>query len=1190
MTALTRTESEMEKTGAPAIYRCLLLLIIPLLLVPYAHALTITHNPTSDVQLGSDYAVIKWTTDEAANSTILYGAANLDNSMSNSSLDTAHSFNLTSLFPATEYSYKLISNDSSTAVMSFKTAGSEARLLSFEKLPEEINTNKLEIKGAAPSGSRITVFVNREINNMPQYDEVIPSSSFDINVILDPLHAVEGIVGVNTIEVDAFRGHMHDKREFNVSVDTVAPSISFSSIPSYTANSTLKITGTTDSKEDIEIFLNGNSQGGVKPDDNGVFSYKLPLTEGKNTIKAVATDSAGNKGEARTEITLDKKSPVITITSSKDSTHSSVYKVEGHTDEPSDITIINVNNYVSYEEFNTQVKKMTRISTAFGALGIVVGKNAKTHTDSNNNFKGYVHLLMGDRNTQGVNHIVVVARDRAGNEAYKDFTITFIPGCVEWTLSGTPRTTPFNIYYNNLISAPFRAGILLNLGYSGRGIPTNIRVSVTPDGSKGQNQLVTLKKSKASPYRPGKGVVVFTPLDIRMYGGRTKDYPGKLELHLKLHISYEVDGNPEDCTVYAQPVFGVQKPADLMSHFSEKQINDTITSLDTLINVTSYAYDKAMMLYRWNLYACTAAGALYYATHLTGNGCKDDGSGGDALKKMLWICDRIMCPNTPPDCSKTFKGPEKEQTVYAQQGSATVERKEKVFSGSLGNEDTAVIRVVDVSRKGGGVDVSKLVGEERRMFNVFCGGLSNIHSVIIYQEYDKKTGKKVSSNIYCSDKDISKIKPSPETLPEGACYDTKCPEFNQVSCVFGGADEEPAGDIISALKCGCTPAIAGYLSNYMTVFQGMRTCITEAKEGRAKPGLCQKLFAVFVCDNVKTLFKHFVPSKKVSYGGRENIINAHAKGKSINRIIKDRYSGILAGRSKFGLSTNSVTNKFCLAAVSWDWSSFEEATENFAESINIEPMVSLSVDSYPAQFDPFTGKLNIAYHFYVGIIPGGPINNLKLTLMCDPNFPNGNLCSPNAPMIAVPGVPYHLDRGRVFDKAFTYNVDDSRWWYNKAVLSMDYTVGGKKKILNLERKVKRRGELAYECDFSTVNGISCESPLIGQEGIVELYGQAQGTRLSPPVSAYFTGNIVNLKVSLANQYKNSFIIVLNGSTPEGKNRELHYKVSPQSYSGTNQVFDLPFFFLGSGNAQQSYYFEGDKSETLPSGTYFKGLM
>lgn len=161
-------------------------------------------------------------------------------------------------------------------------------------LPTATNSAKTTISGIASSDQTISLYLNDEVIDKMKTEK---DGSFSFKeIILDK--------GENTIKTKA------------VTKDNKLSDFSETVIINYKSDpTTLSIDNPSDgqsfSKDESPINIVGKTDPGVKVtindlwaivNSNGNFSYKLPLQNGENTIKIVATDEAGNKTELERKV------------------------------------------------------------------------------------------------------------------------------------------------------------------------------------------------------------------------------------------------------------------------------------------------------------------------------------------------------------------------------------------------------------------------------------------------------------------------------------------------------------------------------------------------------------------------------------------------------------------------------------------------------------------------------------------------------------------------------------------------------------------------------------------------------------------------------------------------------------------------------------------------------------------------
>lgn len=107
----------------------------------------------------------------------------------------------------------------------------------------------------------------------------------------------------------------------NIEIDTTAPSAPVVLVPSNgsaTTDATPTVSGTAEPNSDIEIFIDGSSNGSASANGSGDWSYTVPsaLSQGSHTVRARSTDAAGNTSVDSNTNTfiIDTTAPDTTIT------------------------------------------------------------------------------------------------------------------------------------------------------------------------------------------------------------------------------------------------------------------------------------------------------------------------------------------------------------------------------------------------------------------------------------------------------------------------------------------------------------------------------------------------------------------------------------------------------------------------------------------------------------------------------------------------------------------------------------------------------------------------------------------------------------------------------------------------------------------------------------------------------------
>ncbi|MBX4205895.1 hypothetical protein KW795_01735 [Candidatus Microgenomates bacterium] len=117
------------------------------------------------------------------------------------------------------------------------------------------------------------------------------------------------------------------------------------SLPDYTNQQSLDVTGTTEAGATAKISSNGKDQE-VVADNDGRFTLKINLQNGENTITAIAKDQSGNVSNTTNpvKVVLDKDSPELSIEKPTDGesffgTKQKNIEVKGKTDPDIEITV-----------------------------------------------------------------------------------------------------------------------------------------------------------------------------------------------------------------------------------------------------------------------------------------------------------------------------------------------------------------------------------------------------------------------------------------------------------------------------------------------------------------------------------------------------------------------------------------------------------------------------------------------------------------------------------------------------------------------------------------------------------------------------------------------------------------------------------------------------------------------------------
>jgi large repetitive protein len=145
-----------------------------------------------------------------------------------------------------------------------------------------------------------------EVNNAPVQ---VSKGSFTLSSV----NLAEGENAITATAVDP-AGNRAKSAIIIVVLKTTHPATpSFTEMPSSTRHTVIVVQGTAEPGSQVEIFRNNRSTGSVRADENGLFSLKTTLAEGKNVFTAVAADAVGNASapSATVSVFLDTKPPRI---------------------------------------------------------------------------------------------------------------------------------------------------------------------------------------------------------------------------------------------------------------------------------------------------------------------------------------------------------------------------------------------------------------------------------------------------------------------------------------------------------------------------------------------------------------------------------------------------------------------------------------------------------------------------------------------------------------------------------------------------------------------------------------------------------------------------------------------------------------------------------------------------------------
>lgn len=201
-----------------------------------------------------------------------------------------------------------------------------------------------------------------------------------------PVQIPDGLAVVLSYYAKDTQNNQEQPKQLMFKVDATAPAVTVTAPAEGTVTGTAAVTVTGRTEAGSTVTINGNPAV-VQP--TGDFGGTVTITEGANAVQVIATDQAGNVGQARVNVTLDTKPPVLTVISPK-----------------------------IYATIMTQQVEVSG-KTEAGATLTVAGSRVPVASDGS-----FSIMYMFPK--EGLNVIDVVATDAAGNTAKAGIPVTYV--------------------------------------------------------------------------------------------------------------------------------------------------------------------------------------------------------------------------------------------------------------------------------------------------------------------------------------------------------------------------------------------------------------------------------------------------------------------------------------------------------------------------------------------------------------------------------------------------------------------------------------------------------------------------------------------------------------------------------------------------------------------------------------------
>lgn len=642
--------------------------------------------------VSSDSATIVWETSVPSDGEIRYGPdEDLESVEEVDTEEMQHNVTLKDLLSSTKYYFKINANDVESSFKEFETEGSTRDFLSLDSLPELTNKGEINVSGETAPDARVYIFVNEE--STAQVRENVDGTKFKFPVKLSSMANFKDDEGKNKITVMSWDANGNkDVAETYVTYDSAPPKLEIRDLPTLTNKREVTVNGVSEEGANIVFYTNDRKESEINELEETGFNKTISLGSDNTTLRIDASDKAGNKESFEEEIIFDNEEPSIEFNNTWKETHFKLFRIWGTTEPGAEINAVNLGKYESCQtaahEFDyvncREFLDGEKISGQVDPVAAAVGVERDTTADEDGEFSLTVPLVTSYEDGDGTetrNNILINATDKAGNSYDTVKSLTYKPGCSDWRV-GTVESHPFNIYTNDLSAGDITGSAFFPVYYRGSGTPEVIEVGigeddsdstgkpVNPDSSEdvGNNEIslkmentnehISLRdEPKATAYSPSENAFnVYAPIKINKYTGSIEDYPDELYAYLGVHIRYEGPDGETSCEVYPKASFDVQKPEDVVDWLTPEQINNTIEGLSTAINHTEKAVDIAEQASMYGTVACGVMVVWQYVKGFASGG--DDNSEGEcseqeqAMKKVYYVCDRVLCPSVPPRCNE----------------------------------------------------------------------------------------------------------------------------------------------------------------------------------------------------------------------------------------------------------------------------------------------------------------------------------------------------------------------------------------------------------------------------------------------------------------------------------------------------------------------------------------------------------
>ncbi len=818
-------------------------------------------------------------------------------------------------------------------------------------------------------------------------------------------------------------------------------------------------------------------------------------------------------------------------------------------------------------------------------LSLVFQKQEVT-SDSDNKFKAIIGLQEEDPNDNKINtdydefdrertsneeigrvdstnYICFVMEDRYGNYNVRSYTVELDAGNTMWK-PGEITTIPNTMYASEIENTGderlnvgrARFSVIAIFDYVGPGKVSKIeragfRVSMDNAISEFSKygDVITSEMNYALDTETGRATIYF-PVEIKPLNKDPIDYPDNIRFGFQAYVSYSVDDKdiPIDTKnpIYFQTTINIEKPLDHAKWLSPEMLDNMVAFLNKTIAYTETAVKYTGYATIGGVIACTGAKFWYGAQVAAANG--DEELINNAREKMFMVCDRIACTASPMECADQAK---------------------QFETGGKANFDTADLEGKDGSRFVNEEDGEQVMGRvtDLTVTNTKCQAGDGGPGIIVNADIEKyEKDYTFGNNGWLAGETESKrylpgqcvpvkykggVEPPGDTVKQqdiesidltaisGVCFNPEAPQFDKTRCNFFGADPEgnpgwdPSDNIFESVRCGCITDTYSHLKNYLKIQQAIKGCLEQAKIGNTKGSYCERLLGQAVCDVATNLIFKTLTQESSRYAS-DGSTDYHESGavaaiqgaREGDKILNDRYRGTFYTQA--GLSTEQITNKMCLVAITGDWSLLSENILSSIEQNEVEPVFGpIFPESRLQGYNPLTGALSIQYRFTYATVSGGQRITTKVNFICDKNQPGGEHCPDGRINAKDAGASFSVstlytpEDGSMQDTIVAYDTD-ARFRYNVVQFEHHYTLKGEQKITTREENIFHKGEfMLANCYFTgglmtAGAGFSCDT-LFDNDALLSAYQLVdEQTHVSPKMSGreevFYPGNPVFVTV------------------------------------------------------------------------------